>query len=83
MAVKIRLTRIGKKNAPHYRIVAAEEGKKRDGKYIERIGFYNPLTSPSTLTIDEKKFTQWIERGAQLSEGARKLLAKRLHKLNA
>lgn len=74
MAVKIRLTRLGKKNQPKYRIVVADESKKRDGKYIEKIGFYDPIPEPHILTIDQDKLKFWIARGAQLSEGARKLL---------
>lgn len=74
MSVKIRLTRIGKRNDPKYRIVIMEESKKRDGKYIEKIGFYNPVTEPRTFTLDQTKFHKWIKQGAQLSEGMRKLI---------
>lgn len=74
MAVKIRLTRIGKRNDPKYRIVVMEESKKRDGKYIEKIGFYDPVTKPHIFTLDQTKFHKWIKQGAQLSEGMRKLI---------
>lgn len=73
MAVKIRLTRIGKKNDPKYRIVVIDESKKRDGKYIEKIGYYDPVKNPPVLNIDKAKLQKWIDRGAQLSEGIQKL----------
>lgn len=73
MAVKIRLTRIGKKNDPKYRIVAIDESKKRDGKYIEKIGYYDPIKNPHLLTIDKAKLQKWIKSGAQISRGIQKL----------
>lgn len=73
MAVKIRLTRIGKKNDPKYRIVAIDESKKRDGKYIEKIGYYDPIKNPPVLTIDKTKLQKWIKNGAQISRGIQKL----------
>lgn len=76
MAVKIRLTRIGKRNNPKYRIVAVDESKKRDGKYIEKIGFYDPMPHPHILTVDKEKLTKWVKHGAQLSQGARKLIKR-------
>lgn len=76
MAVKIRLTRLGKKNDPKYRIVAVEEGKKRDGRYLEKIGFYDPVKQPHVLTVDREKLQKWLDRGAQFSEGARKLIRR-------
>lgn len=75
MSVKIRLMRVGKKHSPKYRIIVIDERKKRDGRYIEQLGFYDPLTKPHTLTIDASKVKTWLEKGAQFSEGARKLLA--------
>lgn len=73
MAVKIRLTRIGKRNDPKYRIIVVEESKKRDGKYVEKIGFYDPIPQPHILTIDKEKLRSWVKKGAQLSEGMLKL----------
>lgn len=77
MTVKIRLTRIGRKNNPKYRIVVMDESKKRDGKYKEKLGFYDPIPIPHILTVDKEKLNAWLKKGAQLSEGARKLLAKK------
>jgi small subunit ribosomal protein S16 len=74
MAVTIRLFRQGKKNQPFYRIVVTEKRKKRQGKYVEAIGFYNPLKNPAEVKIDQEKLKFWQERGAVLSEGLRKLL---------
>lgn len=74
MAVKIRLTRIGKKDDPKYRIVVIEESKKREGRYIEKIGFYDPIPNPHILKIDRLKLENWLKKGAQISEGVRKLL---------
>jgi small subunit ribosomal protein S16 len=74
MSVKIKLSRVGKKNAPLYRIVVMEESKRRDGKYIENIGFYNPIANPHLLEVDREKLTLWIKKGAQMSDGVAKLL---------
>lgn len=76
MAVTIRLMRFGKKSRPSYRVVVLDKRKKRDGAYLEKIGFYNPMTQPATLQIDKNKFKDWIKKGAQTSEGIRKLLKK-------
>lgn len=73
MAVKIRLTRIGKKNNPKYRIIVIEEGKKRDGRYVDNIGFYDPMVNPHTLNINQEKFDLWRSRGAQMSAGFQRL----------
>lgn len=78
MAVKIRLTRLGKRHDPKYRLVAVEEGKKRDGRYIEKIGFYDPMKQPHILVVNEEKLKSWLAKGAQLSEGARKLISRKL-----
>jgi SSU ribosomal protein S16P len=72
--VTIRLFRQGKKNQPFYRIVVTDKRRKRQGKYIEAIGFYNPLKEPTEIKIDHQKLKFWQERGAVLSEGLRKLL---------
>lgn len=66
--------RFGKKKYPTYRIVAIDKRKKRDGSYIEKVGLYNPMTQPATLDIDKAKFDAWTSKGAQLSDGLRKLL---------
>ncbi len=76
MAVKIRLTRLGKRSSPKYRIIVIEESKKRDGEYIEKIGFYDPIPNPHILTIDMVKLNEWVKKGAILSDGAQKLLKK-------
>lgn len=64
MAVKLRLRRIGKKKKPHYRIVAIDSRASRDGKYIEKLGNYNPLVNPPEIIIDEQKALLWLNRGA-------------------
>lgn len=64
MAVKIRLTRMGAKKAPCYRIVAIDSKKSRDGKYIEQIGFYDPISEPVTIKIDAEKANKWLKVGA-------------------
>ena len=74
--VKIRLRRMGAKKAPYYRIVVADSRSPRDGRCIEEIGTYNPLTEPSTVTLDTKKAKQWIKNGAQPTDKVRALLKK-------
>ena len=74
--VKIRLRRMGAKKAPYYRIVVADSRSPRDGRCIEEIGSYNPLTEPATITIDAEKAQQWIKNGAQPSDTVRGLLKK-------
>ncbi len=74
MAVKLRLTRIGSKKNPIYRVVAADSRSPRDGKFIEIVGRYNPQTDPSTIELDEAKVTAWLEKGAQPTEPVRRLL---------
>lgn len=69
--------RFGKKHKPSYRVVALDKRKKRDGSYIEKVGFYDPMTEPATVTIDQARFAYWTERGAILSEGLQKLLKNR------
>ena len=65
MAVKIRLRRMGAKKTPFYRIVVADSRYPRDGRFIEEIGYYNPLTEPKTFKVDEEKAKKWISNGAQ------------------
>ena len=76
MAVKIRLKRIGAKKAPFYRVVVADERSPRDGKFIEEIGYYNPLTDPAEVKIDAEKATKWIANGAQPTDTVKVLLKK-------
>ncbi|MBR7116191.1 MAG: 30S ribosomal protein S16 [Clostridia bacterium] len=76
MAVKIRLKRIGSKKNPFYRVVVADERSPRDGKFIEEIGYYNPLTDPADIKIDAEKATKWLDNGAQPTETVRTLLKK-------
>ena len=76
MAVKIRLKRIGAKTAPFYRVVVADERSPRDGKFIEEIGYYNPLTNPAEIKINAEKATKWLNDGAQPTETVRTLLKK-------
>ena len=76
MAVKIRLTRMGKKKNPFYRIVVADERSRRDGAPIEEIGYYDPMTNPATVKIDAEKATKWLNNGAQPTETVRSLLKK-------
>lgn len=72
--VKLRLSQTGTKNRKTYRIVAIEEGKRRDGKAIEVLGFYNPLVKPPMLTVDKERLDWWQAHGAQLSPSLSKLL---------
>ncbi len=77
MAVRIRLQRHGRKKRPFYRLVAADVRAQRDGAFLERLGHYNPLTEPPEIVIDEEKALKWLRRGAQPSDTAKNLLAKR------
>ena len=72
--VKIRLRRMGAKKAPYYRIVVADARSPRDGRCIEEIGTYNPLTNPATITVDAEKAQTWIKNGAQPTDTVRGLL---------
>ena len=76
MAVKIRLSRQGRKKAPFYRLVVADERSPRDGKFIELIGTYNPMTDPAAVTINEERALYWLNHGALPSDTARGLLSK-------
>ena len=76
MAVKIRLKRLGAKKSPFYRVVVADERSPRDGKFIDQIGTYNPLTDPAEIKIDAEKATKWIANGAQPTDTVRALLKK-------
>jgi small subunit ribosomal protein S16 len=74
LAVKLRLTRVGSKKNPVYRIVAADSRSPRDGKFLEIVGRYNPQTDPSTIVLDEERIRDWLAKGAQPSETVRRLL---------
>lgn len=74
MAVKLRLTRVGKTKQPQYRVVAADSRSPRDGRFIEILGHYNPRTEPSTVSIDNDKAVKWLTQGAQPTDRVRKLL---------
>jgi small subunit ribosomal protein S16 len=74
MPVKIRLTRMGKKKQPSYRVVVVDSRKPRDGAYIEQIGRYDPRAEPSLVEIDNERALDWLQKGAQPTERAKKLL---------
>ena len=74
--LRIRLSRTGKKRQPSYRVVVAEKEAKRDGRVVERIGHYNPLTNPAEFKIDEDRALYWLSVGAQPSDAVRVLLNK-------
>ena len=74
MAVKLRLTRVGSKKNPIYRVVAADSRSPLDGKFIEIVGRYNPQTDPSTIELNEEKVKAWLDKGAQPTEPVRRLL---------
>lgn len=76
MAVKIRLRRMGAKKAPFYRVVVADSRSPRDGRFIDEIGYYNPVSEPKTIKIDEEKASQWIKNGAQPTDVVKKLFDK-------
>ena len=76
MAVKIRLRRMGAKKAPFYRVVVSDSRYPRDGRFIEEIGTYNPLTDPATVNIDAEKAKKWIGNGAQPTDTVKALLKK-------
>ena len=74
--VKIRLRRMGAKKSPYYRIVVADSRSPRDGRCIEEIGTYDPLTNPATITVDAEKAQTWIKNGAQPTDTVKALLKK-------
>jgi len=74
--VKIRLRRMGRRNRPSYRVVVSDSRSPRDGRFIEVIGHYDPLTDPATIVIDEEKALQWLRNGAQPTDTVRSLLGK-------
>lgn len=76
MAVKIRLSRLGAKKAPFYRVVVADSRYPRDGRFIEQLGYYDPTKNPADVKIDADKAKQWIANGAQPTDTVRALLKK-------
>ncbi len=76
MAVKIRLRRVGAKKAPFYRVVVADSRYPRDGRFIEEVGTYDPMTEPSSFKVDSDKVKQWIANGAQPTDTVKHLLKK-------
>ncbi len=74
MAVKIRLTRLGDKKSPFYRVVVTDSRKARDGEYIEKLGTYNPLSNPAEIKLDVERAKYWLGTGAQPTETARTIL---------
>ena len=76
MSVKIRLRRMGAKKAPFYRVVVADSRYPRDGRFIEEIGYVNPLTDPATVQIDADKAKDWLSKGAQPTETVKSYLKK-------
>ena len=76
MSVKIRMRRMGSKRKPFYRIVVADSRMPRDGRFIEQVGYYNPLTNSDEVKLEEDKIFEWLEKGAQPSDTVRSLLSK-------
>ncbi|MDX9967163.1 30S ribosomal protein S16 [Sulfuricurvum sp. IAE1] len=76
MATVIRLTRMGRKKQPFYRIAVTDSRKRRDGGWIELIGYYNPMTDPITTKIDEERLNYWLSVGAQMSDRVKKITGK-------
>ncbi|MCS7279392.1 MAG: 30S ribosomal protein S16 [Thermodesulfobacteriaceae bacterium] len=76
MPVRIRLMRLGRKKRPFYRIVAADSRSPRDGKFLDILGYYNPLKEPFEVKVDEKKVRTWLERGAEPTETVKALFKR-------
>jgi len=76
MAVRIRLARMGAKKKPFYRLVAADSQSPRDGRFLEILGYYDPMKEPAVVKIHENKVRYWLEKGAKLSEAARTLIKR-------
>ena len=76
MAVKLRLKRMGSKKKPFYRVVAADSRSPRDGRFIEEVGYYNPITEPAEVKIDEEKALKWLKDGAIPTDTVRDLFSK-------
>jgi small subunit ribosomal protein S16 len=74
MSIKLRLTRVGSKKNPIYRVVAADARSPRDGRFLEIVGRYNPQTDPSTIELDDEKIKGWLGKGAQPTEAVARLI---------
>ena len=79
MAVRIRLTRLGRKKKPFYRIIVADSERSRDGKFLDILGTYDPLNDPATITIDNEKLQDWLGKGALPSTTVKSLMKKAVH----
>lgn len=77
MAVKLRLRRMGKKRQPYYKLVAADSRSPRDGKFLEAVGIYNPMTQPHQLDISEEAAIKWLQNGAQPTDTVKSLLSQK------
>jgi small subunit ribosomal protein S16 len=77
LAVKLRLRRMGKKNQPIYKVVAADSRSPRDGKFLEAVGIYNPLTNPHTVDLKEDRVNYWLDNGAQPTDTVKSLLSQK------
>lgn len=75
--LSIRLTRMGAKKKPFYRIIVTEKRSKRDGRFVESVGYYNPCRNPADIKIDRERINYWIERGAQPSDTVRSLIKRK------
>ncbi len=76
MSVRIRMTRMGAKKKPFYRLVAADSEAPRDGRFLEILGYYDPMKDPAVVEIHKEKVSYWLEKGARVSESAKALLQK-------
>ncbi|MBE6616395.1 MAG: 30S ribosomal protein S16 [Ruminococcaceae bacterium] len=74
--VKIRLRRMGKKKSPFYRIVVADSRSPRDGRFVDEVGYYNPMTNPAEIKVNEEKVQEWLKNGAQPTETVKSILTK-------
>ena len=78
MAVKLKLTRLGSKKHPFYRVVAANDETRRDGRPLQLLGYYNPMTNPADVTLDADKSKEWLARGAEPTDTVRALIKAHL-----
>lgn len=83
MAVTVRLSRLGTSKAPYYRIVVADQRKKRDGRYLERLGFYDPRLTPEALTLDETRLAYWVGKGAVVTDTVAQLTKRHVERNKA
>ncbi|HKS39535.1 MAG TPA: 30S ribosomal protein S16 [Blastocatellia bacterium] len=83
MLLSIRLTRMGAKKKPFYRIIVTEKRSKRDGRFVESVGYYNPCRNPADIKINRERINYWIERGAQPSDTVRSLIKRKAEPASA